>query len=41
MANDPQKDIPLDDLAFLACIVVAALFVLIELGENVGTLFVH
>ena len=41
MANDPQKDISLDDLAILASIVVAALFVIIELGANVGTLFVH
>jgi hypothetical protein len=41
MANDPQQDIPLNDIAILTCIIVAALFVLIELGENVSTLFVH
>ena len=41
MENDSQKDISLDDLAILASIVIAALFVLIELGEDVGTLFVH
>jgi hypothetical protein len=41
MANDPQKNVPLDDLAILASIVVAMLFILVELGANVATLFVH
>ncbi len=41
MANEPQKDIPLGDLATMVSIVVAAFLILVEIGWNVGTLFAH